>query len=47
MASEENSFMVNFCLGVDALAQLARAEGLPLLSNDQSDDGTAISPRGG
>jgi len=39
--------MVNFCLGVDALAQLARAEGLPLLSNDQSDDGTTISPRGG
>ena len=41
-ASEEKSFMVSFVSGLHTTAELAREEGLPLLSNDQSDDRSAV-----
>jgi hypothetical protein len=44
-ASEEKSFMVGFVSGLHATAELAREEGLPLLSNDQSDDRSAVLRR--
>ncbi len=37
--------MVNFASRLHAAAQVAREEGLPLLSNDQSDDRSVVSLR--
>ena len=37
--------MGNFLWEVHATAQVAREKGLPLLSNDQSDDRSAVSLR--
>src|ERR1700744_465959 len=45
VAREEKSFMGNFLWEVHATAQVAREKGLPLLSNDQSDDRSAVSLR--
>jgi hypothetical protein len=47
VASEEKSFMVILCEGLHATAEIAREDGLPLLSNDQSDDRSAVSLRDG
>ena len=39
--------MVSFVSGLHTTAELAREEGLPLLSNDQSDDQSVVSLRDG
>jgi hypothetical protein len=47
VASEGKSFMVILCEGLHATAEIAREDGLPLLSDDQSDDRSAVSFRDG
>jgi hypothetical protein len=47
VASEERGFMVILCEGLHATAEIAREDGLPLLSDDQSDDRSAVSFRDG
>jgi hypothetical protein len=39
--------MVILCEGLHATAEIAREDGLPLLSDDQSDDRSAVSLRDG